>query len=51
MAATSSEAIRLIKQGGVTIDGEKITDEKHIIKAEKDFVLKVGKRKFLKVRV
>ena len=51
MAASSSEAIRLIKQGGVTIDGEKITDDKYIVKAEKDFVLKVGKRKFLKVLV
>ncbi len=51
MAASSSEAIRLIKQGGVTIDGEKITDDKYIVKVEKDFVLKVGKRKFLKVLV
>ncbi len=51
MAASSGEAIRLIKQGGVTIDGEKITDDKYIIKAEKDFVLKVGKRRFLRVKV
>ncbi len=51
MAASSGEAIRLIKQGGVTIDGEKITDDKYIVKAEKDFVLKVGKRRFLRVKV
>jgi tyrosyl-tRNA synthetase len=51
MAASSGEAIRLIKQGGVTIDGEKIMDDKYIVKAEKDFVLKVGKRKFLRVKV
>ena len=51
MAASSGEAIRLIKQGGVTIDGEKITDDKHIVKPEKDFVLKVGKRRFLRVKV
>lgn len=51
MASSSSEAVRLIKQGGVTIDGEKITDEKFVVKADKDFVLKVGKRKFLKVLV
>jgi tyrosyl-tRNA synthetase len=48
---STSEAIRLIKQGGVSIDGIKITDEKHIVKPEKDFILKAGKRKFLKVRV
>jgi len=51
MASSSSEAIRLIKQGGVTIDGEKVTDEKFVLRPEKDFVLKVGKRKFLKVKV
>lgn len=48
-AATSSEAVRLIKQGGVTIDGEKITDIKYIVTVIKDFILKVGKRKFIKV--
>lgn len=51
MAASSGEAVRLIKQGGVTIDGEKITDDKYVVKAEKDFVLKVGKRRFLRVKV
>jgi tyrosyl-tRNA synthetase len=51
MASSSSEAIRLIKAGGVTIDGEKITDEKYLVKPEKDFILKVGKRRFLKVLV
>ncbi len=51
MAPSSSEAIRLIKAGGVTIDGEKITDEKFVVKPEKDFILKVGKRRFLKVLV
>ena len=50
-AGSSSEAIRLIKQGGVYIDGEKITDDKFVINAEKDFILKVGKRKFVKVLV
>lgn len=49
--SSSSEAIRLIKQGGVYIDGEKITDDKFVIKAEKDFILKVGKRKFVKILV
>lgn len=49
LASSSAEAIRLIKQGGVSIDGDKITDEKHVLKIDKEFVLKVGKRKFLKV--
>jgi len=51
MASSTSEAMRLIKQGGVYIDGEKITDDKYVIKPEKDFILKVGKRKFVKVKV
>src|SRR4030095_13302408 len=50
-AGSASEAIRLIKQGAVTIDGEKITDDKFLINAEKDFILKVGKRKFVKIKV
>lgn len=49
--SSSSEAIRLIKQGGVYIDGEKVTDDKYLVKAEKDFILKVGKRKFVKIKV
>jgi tyrosyl-tRNA synthetase len=49
LAASSSEATRLIKQGGVSINGEKVTDEKKIVKLG-EFVLKVGKRKFLKVK-
>lgn len=48
---SSSEAMRLIKQGGVYIDGEKITDDKYVVKADKDFILKVGKRKFVKIKV
>jgi tyrosyl-tRNA synthetase len=50
-AASSSEAIRLIKQGAVTIDGEKVTDDKYLVTSDKDFILKVGKRKFVKIKV
>ena len=48
LAPSSSEAIRLIKQGGVSVDGEKIINEKEIINSS-EFVLKVGKRKFAKI--
>ncbi|MCI0450667.1 MAG: tyrosine--tRNA ligase, partial [Chlorobi bacterium] len=51
LVSSASEAMRLIKQGGVYIDGEKITDDKFVVKAEKDFILKVGKRKFVKIKV
>ena len=45
-ASSKSEAKRLITQGGVKIDGEKITD---INAVAKEGVLRVGKRKFFKL--
>ncbi|HSP88353.1 MAG TPA: tyrosine--tRNA ligase [Ignavibacteriaceae bacterium] len=48
-APSKSEARRLIMQGGVTIDGEKIDDINTDIKLEKEKILKVGKRKFIKI--
>ena len=40
---------RLIQQGGVSINGKKITDINTTVNNKKEFILKVGKRKFLKV--
>ncbi len=48
-APSKGEARRLVTQGGVTIDGNKIADPKEIIKLENDMVLKVGKRNFIKL--
>jgi len=49
-AASKSEARRLIEQGGVTIDGNKIADPFTEISLRQEIILKVGKRKYLKVR-
>ncbi len=46
MVPSKSEARRLISQGGVTMDGIKISDEDWSVKAG---VVKVGKRRFLKL--
>ena len=43
------EARRLIRQGGVKLDGDTITDEWLELKIDKERILKVGKRKFLKL--
>jgi tyrosyl-tRNA synthetase len=48
-APSKGEARRLVAQGGVTIDGEKINDIKEVIKLDKTKILKVGKRKFIKL--
>lgn len=45
--ASTSEAIRLIKSGGIRVDGEKI-DLQHKIEKNK-FLIQVGKRKFAKI--
>jgi len=49
LAYSKSDAKRLIQQGGVSIDGNKISNVNEIISITKDFVLKVGKRKFIKI--
>ncbi len=48
-APTRSEAKRLVIQGGVSIDGEKIEKFDAEISLKNNMVLKVGKRKFIKL--
>lgn len=48
LASSKTEARRLIEQGGVSIDGERVTDLNAGIPG-RGFILKVGKRRFLKV--
>ncbi len=49
LAASNGEARRLIEQGGVSIDGQRITDQHARIDVQGGAVLKVGKRKFVRV--
>ncbi len=51
LTASTSEAMRLIKQGGVRIDGEKAEDAALEIPAGSAHVFQVGKRKFLRIRI
>ena len=48
LCASTSEALRMIDQGGVRIDGTVISDKALKVEAGV-FVLQVGKRKFAKV--
>lgn len=47
----TSEAMRMIKQGAVKIDGEKVSDKGLKIQAGTQSVYQVGKRKFARVTV
>jgi tyrosyl-tRNA synthetase len=51
LTASNSEAFRMLKQGGVRIDGEKISDRNLQLEPGFSGVLQVGKRKFCKVHV
>ncbi len=48
--ASKGEARRLINQGGVTVDGDKISDPFTELLIDKEIILKVGKRKFAKLK-
>jgi len=48
-ASSKGEARRLVAQGGVSIDGEKITEISTTIIVNSPKVLKVGKRKFIRL--
>ncbi len=48
-AKSNSEAMRLIKQGGVRVDEEKVIDPRAQIKTDKAILLQVGKRFFKKI--
>jgi len=49
LCSSSSEARRLIKQGGVYIDNQRVDDENLQVEVKGEKLLKVGKRKFMKV--
>lgn len=51
LVASSSEGIRMIDQGGVKIDGEKVTDKNYVLTKGSSFVVQVGKRKFAKLKL
>jgi tyrosyl-tRNA synthetase len=46
---SKSEARRMIEQGGIQIDGEKITDKEYIVKPAESIMVQRGKKVFLKV--
>jgi len=51
LTSSNSEAFRMIKQGGVRIDGEKVSDRSLHLQAGFEGILQVGKLKFCKANV
>ncbi|MFH1754923.1 MAG: tyrosine--tRNA ligase, partial [Candidatus Latescibacterota bacterium] len=49
---SASQARRMIQQGAVSIDGEKLQDIEHrLIKRQDEYVIRVGKRRFIALKV
>ncbi|HJQ62055.1 MAG TPA: tyrosine--tRNA ligase [Burkholderiales bacterium] len=51
LTTSTSEALRLLDQGGVKLDGEKVTDKALKLPKGRIAVLQVGKRKFARVTI
>jgi tyrosyl-tRNA synthetase len=49
LSPSTSDAMRMVKQGAVKINGEKVGDPRQTICESESFVLQVGKRKFARI--
>jgi tyrosyl-tRNA synthetase len=51
LTTSTSESNRMVQQGGVKIDGEKVEEQRLALKPGRVYILQVGKRKFAKVKL
>ena len=51
LTASTTEALRMIEQGGVKLNGEKVSDKTFRLPCGQMVVVQVGKRKFARVRI
>jgi tyrosyl-tRNA synthetase len=49
LTASTSEAYRMIEQGGVRVNGDKISDKAIMLRRGQTYILQVGKRKFARI--
>ncbi len=49
LVSSKNEGRRLIEQGGLEIDGVKITDSKQVVEIKNGMIVKAGKRRFAKI--
>ena len=50
LTVSTSEARRMIKQKAVSLDGEKVQDMEYMVQPSTEIMVKVGKRRFAKIR-
>jgi len=50
LVGSKSEARRLLNQGAIRIDGERVSDMELILSKGNEYIIKVGKRRFLKAK-
>ncbi len=51
LVASTSEAYRMIKQGAVRLDGDRVEDRGRLLKPGTEVVAQVGKRRFARVKI
>jgi tyrosyl-tRNA synthetase len=51
LAESNSDARRLISQGGVTVDGQRVNETDAVIAVKDGLVLRVGRRRFARIRL
>ncbi len=51
LVTSTSDALRMLRQSAVRIDGERVIDSKRLIKVGSSHVFQVGKRRFAKVKI
>ena len=51
LTASTTEALRLIEQGGIKLNGEKVSDKTIKLNRGQTAIVQVGKRKFAKVTI
>ena len=51
LASSASEAARLIQQGGIKVDGGKVSDKALMLATGRTYLIQVGKRKFARVTI
>jgi tyrosyl-tRNA synthetase len=51
LASSTSEATRLVEQGGIKVDGEKVSDRAMMLTTGRTYLVQVGKRKVARVTI